>query len=419
MRRRFVAQNLYYGWFVVGACFIAIFCTYGVVYSFGVYFEVVLEEFALPRWTTSLAFSLQSFVLSVVGAIAGVLVGRFRTRTFLSLGMVLFTLGLYGASFSGSIGWFLLTYGVTTGAGGGLLFVVAYTTIPRWFDRRRGLAMGITTMGFGFGMLVCPPIATYLIGTIGWQSALAVLASGFLFVLLLAVGLFAEHPGVLDVDTSSEGLENEPSSPVSLQSQLEEVLSIGRSPVFRACFFGWVCIFSTMYVLFSHLPAHATDLGLDRWIGTWAISIVGVIGIVARLAFGPLSDRFGPVRTFVVGASLMAVAPLCLPFADSSMAVYLAAGIFGAGYGGVDALLSPLIADLFGSSITYASFGLMSLTFAVSGLVFPPLAGYTHDVAGSYTPVFVLVGVLGIVGIYLGYVVLDHFDAGIDLLSYL
>lgn len=396
--RRVLARRtgVYYGWFVVGACFLAVFSAFGISYSFGVFLDAILEAFGLPRGITSLVFSLQTFSLFVTAALVGPLVRRYGVRTLLAAGTVLFAGGLVGASASRSIAALLVSYGVVTGAGMGVLFIIGFATVPRWFGRRRGLAMGLTTTGLGFGMVVVPPAATYLIGLWDWRVAFFVLVGALLVGLAAAVAVVADGPAALGVDAGAEFPDGATGAaePVDLGA----IRSTVRSPAFLSVFLGWILVFSTLYVLFSHLVVHVTDIGLDRWVGAWALSVIGVTGIASRLAIGTLSDRVGVVVPFVACSVVMASVPLLLPLARTEPAVLALAGLFGIGYGGADALLSPLAAELFGTTDLYSVFGLMSVAFAVSGLGFPYLAGLAFDVRGSYLGVFLGVGALALVG---------------------
>ncbi|MFD1527184.1 MFS transporter, partial [Halolamina salina] len=87
-----------------------------------------------------------------------------------------------------------------------------------------------------------------------------------------------------------------------------------------------------------------------------------------------------------------------LPFASSPAGVAAFAVVFGLAYGGNGALLSPLVAALFGRENINAVFGLVSVAFAVSGLLAPAAAGAAYDTLGTYEPAFLVAGVAAVVG---------------------
>ncbi len=394
-------RDVYYGWVVVGACFVGSFVVFGVSYSFGVFLEPLIDEFGLSRGVTSLVFSVQTLVLYVGAALLGGLADRYGVRRLMAVGVALFGVGLLWTSRATSPAALVAAYGVVAALGLGLVYVVSYATIPRWFGRRRGFASGVATSGLGIGMVVIAPVATTLIARHGWREAYLALVGVMVAALALATAVVADSPRSRGVDPTLEFPHADPSSRRATRSwreQLREVTDVATSPAFLLVFAGWILIFGTLYVTFVHLVAHATDLGMSERTGALALAAIGAATTVARLAIGFASDRVGRVRTFVTCSVGMSVATLALPALSSPAGLFAFAVVFGTAYGGNGALLSPLSADLFGTENANAVFGLVSLSFAVSGLVAPPLAGLSYDHLGTYTPAFVTAGVLGLLG---------------------
>lgn len=161
--------------------------------------------------------------------------------------------------------------------------------------------------------------------------------------------------------------------------------------------FGWIGVYATLYVLMNHIVRYAALEGM-RAAGVAAISIIGVTTGLARLGVGFVSDRLGRGQVFVVCSMVMAIGLLALPLAHTPVALLAVAVLFGLGYGGNGALLSPLVADLFGTESLGTLYGLVSIAFAVSGLLAPPLASLGYERIGIYDPVFIATGIVGLVG---------------------
>jgi OFA family oxalate/formate antiporter-like MFS transporter len=394
-RLPFVA-DVYYGWVVVAACFTAAFVVFGIAYSFGVFFTEMLAAFGRSRGATSFVFSVHTLVMYTGAALVGSLVVSVGVRRSMAVGTVLYAAGLLATTRAGSVPALYVTYGVVTALGMGTLFVVAYGTVPRWFDRRRGLAMGITTVGIGAGMVVVPAVSQRLITLVGWRTAFLALVGPFTLFLLGATYVIRDHPDDVGADVTREFTDGQPAPPA--ESQRDAVRAFLGQPAFALLFVGWVLVFATLYVLFGHVAAYTSDIGLGTWVGAVALSLVGATGIAARLGVGYVSDRVGHVGPFVASALLMGAVLVLLPLATDVVGVLSLAALYGIGYGGADALLSPLAAALFGETSLYALLGIMSMALALSGLASPFLAGFVHDTLGTYTPAFVGVGVLGLCG---------------------
>jgi MFS family permease len=123
------------------------------------------------------------------------------------------------------------------------------------------------------------------------------------------------------------------------------------------------------------------------------------MNVFGKFIAGPVSDRIGIPRTLSACGILLGLPLLAMAVARTPLAVYAAVFVFGLGYGGAIALLSPTVAELFGTDDINALFGLTSLSFAVTGSLAPFLAGLGYDVFGSYTLPLVVTGVVGLLSV--------------------
>ncbi|MCQ4334697.1 MFS transporter [Natronomonas sp. F2-12] len=393
--------SLYTGWSVASGCFLGILVMFGVSYSFGVFLTPIQRDLELARSGVSLIFSLQTGVIYVAAAALGIAADRYGVRRMLAFGAAAFLSGVALTVLVRSFSGLLVAYGIVTAIGLSAVYVVSYATVPRWFERRRGLATGLATSGLGVGMVAVPSAAEVLIGRFGWRPALLSIAVCATAVLVVATRLIRESPAGLgsDVDLSGEFPDGyTEAAPFDRTTYREELWAVVASRRFALVFVGWIGVYATIFVVFVHLVAHAADLGVGERAGVIAFAVMGVTTGLARIVVGWLSDRVGRFRTFVACSATMAVATFALPVVDSMVGLLVFAVVFGSAYGGNGALLSPLTADLFGRANPNAVFGLVSLSFAVSGVIAPWGAGLIYDLQGTYTLAFLLAGVIGFVG---------------------
>lgn len=390
----------YFGWYVAGACFVGTFVIFGVSYSFGVFLERLLETFGESRGATSLAFGVQTAAIYVGASVAGALVDRYGPRRMMLVATVVTAAGLVLASRADSIGALLLSYGVFTGLGLSVVYIVSYTTVTKWFDRRLGLAGGIASAGLGIGMFVAVPAVAWLLTHVHWRVALLVLATSSAALLLVATAVLRSDPRSADVAPPaaefSEGLP--PADGRSLRDRLVAVRPIASSPAFALLFVSWVLVYGTTFLLLAHLILVAVDLGLSRATGAMALALVGLTSVVGRVAIGHLGDRVGRLHVFVGCSAVMGLATVGLLGVRSSAGMVLVAIVYGAAYGGNGALLAPLMADLFGRTDINAVFGLASVAFAVAGLLAPAAGGAVYDALGTYEPALLVSGLLAVIG---------------------
>jgi len=396
--RRWLADRVYYGWVVVGACLLASMAAFGTSYTFSVFFDALLEEFAVGRGPLGFVFGLQTALLFAGGLGAGRAVDRYGGRRVAAVAGAMLVTGLTWAALARSYLELLAAFGVLAGLGMGGLYVVGFATVPQWFERRRGTASGIAAAGTGVGLVTLPGAADRLISSVGWRAALLAVAGVAGLLALLVVLLFADRHADVGADPAVEFADG--ADGVTAPSPEVSAATRGtiRSGPFLLVFLGWTFIYAPIYVLLSHVVLYAADAGFGRSTGVFAITVLGVTIVLARLGVGALSDRIGRVVTFVASGSLVGLSLLALPLAPTATAFLGGVVAFAVGYSGTGSLLSSMLADLFGNEGLNTMFGASSLAFGVAGLAAPPLAGYWFEAAGGYGPAFGAFGVVGLVG---------------------
>lgn len=398
-RRRLAGGGVYYGWFVVGATFVALFTAYGTTYTFGVFFRRIVDTFGGSHANISLIFSLQTFVIYAESAVLGFVIDRYDITRLYAIGATLLVAGLIGASQFTSFLGVVVSYGLVSGTGIGILYVIAYTTPIRWFDRRQGLALGVATAGGGIGILSLPALSSELINLFGWQTAYLVLAAVLAVLLGIAALLIEDSPQAVGVEPGKE-LREEPqprSDGKSLRAHLStaygDILSVG----FVLFAVGYMLAYAPIYVLQVHLVEHAAVAEVGAQIGVLAISVWGAMNAVGKLVNGRLADRFGPTTVVAASSGVVSVAAIVLAFVALPPVFLGLAVVLGFSHGGVGALMSVMMASLFDTENFATMFGVASIGFAISGSLFPYLGGLAFDVFETYIPAFVGVGVLGLV----------------------
>jgi OFA family oxalate/formate antiporter-like MFS transporter len=170
-------SRIFYGWFVVAAAFAVTFVGFGCAYTFSAFVEPLQRDFGASRGSVSLVFSLAGFLYFGLGIVSGPLADRFGSRRLAVAGMVLTGLGLMAASAARCLTEVYAAYGMGVGLGVGCAYVPAIGAVQRWFVRRRGFASGMAVSGIGVGTLVMPPLASFLIESLGWRGAYLVLGA--------------------------------------------------------------------------------------------------------------------------------------------------------------------------------------------------------------------------------------------------
>src|SRR5262249_51342893 len=164
----------FHGWWIVFVAGVGLFMGYGpiVTFTFGVFLKPLTEEFGWSRGQISLAFSFSLLVMSFTFPLVGRLVDRFGARKVIVPSVLFFGIGLMSLSLLSANLWHLYAVYVLLGLVGGGTAPIPYSNvIAHWFDKKRGLALGLAMVGLGLGTFVMPSLAQMLMTSQGWRQA--------------------------------------------------------------------------------------------------------------------------------------------------------------------------------------------------------------------------------------------------------
>jgi MFS family permease len=374
--------RIFYGWFVVAGTFAVTFVGFGCAYSFSAFLISLQHDFAASRGSVSLVFSLAGFFYFGLGVVTGPLADRWGARRLAVIGMILIGVGLGVASVARSLVEVYAAYGLGVGLGVGCSYVPAVGAVQRWFVRRRGFASGLAVSGIGVGTLVVPPLAAFMIETLGWRETYLVLGA---FAVVIGAGmalLIEDDPRGRGVSPDGDVLPHDQSLGAATGVPIGRAIASPRFlGLYAACA---ICSFG-LFVPFVHLVPYALDHGVTQ---TSAVLLVGAIGVgstAGRFFLGGLADRLGRPLSFLmmfIGMGLSFVIWLCSTSLGPLAAFALVYGLF---YGGFVALAPAVVIDYFGSRHASSIIGILYTSVAFGTLIGPSAAGFAYDVSHSYT----------------------------------
>ncbi|MBN1828536.1 MAG: MFS transporter, partial [Deltaproteobacteria bacterium] len=175
--------EIYWGWIVVIGAFLMLSLNYGARYSFGVFVKPMFSEYGWSMSVISLSASINILIYALSGVASGWLLDRMAPRWIMTFGTFITAAGFFLAGFISSPSGLYLSYGLLCGVGGaGIGLVVSSSSVGKWFREKQGLAMGIATMGIGFGTMALTPLAGFVSKNYGWRSGFMTLGAVILIV---------------------------------------------------------------------------------------------------------------------------------------------------------------------------------------------------------------------------------------------
>jgi len=390
----------FYGYNIVAAGFITQAVVIGAMFTYGVFFKELEVAFGWSRTLLSGASSVAFLCMGIGGVIAGSLNDRFGPRSILTFSSISLGLGYILMSQMGAHWQLYLLYGLLVGIGFATHDVITLSTVARWFVRRRGMMTGLVKVGTGGGQLVVPLLAAALIARIGWRPAYLVI--GILsLATLIAVALMMRR------DPRGMGLQPDGDPPQApLEGQPVPVSSLTLSAAARTLTFWSLCIaefmiFGCLLTTIVHIVPHARDLGLQPTTAAGVLSTIGGVSMLGRIVMGTANDRIGGKRSLVLSLTLLIISLVWLQVSASAWMLFVFAVLYGFAHGGLFTVMSPTVAEFFGTASHGLIFGMVLFSGTLGGSLGPLIAGYIFDLSGAYRVAFITLTVMACSGLIL------------------
>ncbi len=378
----------------------------GTIYSWSVFVGPLTAYFnGLGQSVTASEILLPFSVFLAFFAIAMPLTGRYietlGPRKVTIIGGILTGLGWLLASTVTSVWMLYIVYGVIGGIGVGIAYGVPVAVAARWFPDRRGTAVGLTLLGFGFSAFLTANIAGYLINNTGVMTTFRMFGVAFIIlIVLLALPLRFPAPGWKPAGWI-------PPAPKAG----EGVCECDRSAMMRTpAFYGlWICYFigclAGLMAISISKPV-GTEIGIATGLATFLVGIFAIFNGGGRPLFGAMTDRFSPRNTALLTFILIGVASALLWLVPTVPVYILAFAILWGCLGGWLAIAPTTTGSYFGTCDYPRCYGVVFLAYGAGAIAGPQLAGFIKQTTGSYLGVFPYVLGLAVIGILIALMLL-------------
>jgi MFS family permease len=393
-------RRLHPAWIVLGAVTICLLASTGLRAAFGVYIKPIEAETGWSRGALSIAAAISLLLLGATGPLAGRFADRWGPRRVIVLSLALLGVGSIAAAYVRDLWQLYLTVGVVMSVGaGGVALSTGSAVVARWFEARRGAAIGFAAGGMSAGQLVIIPLATALTLAWGWRASLLWLGLGLLAVILpLGAWLVRNAPeergvrpyGAVGVAlTAAQAKAEQQAGRVSL-SEAAQTLPFW---LLMGTFF--VCGYTSVGMIGTHFIPHALEHDFTPMQASAALGVMGAMNIVGTVGSGWLCDRVGrrwplAIFYFVRGLSL-----IFLLYVWNVPSLHFWAALFGLNYISTVPPTTTLTANIYGRFSVGELSGWIFFAHQVGAALAAALAGWVYEWTGSYAPAFVSAALMG------------------------
>jgi OFA family oxalate/formate antiporter-like MFS transporter len=364
----------------------------GAVYAWSVFREPLTEQYGTSVSAVNTTFSITIFTLGVAAFFGGLWMARSGPRIVALTAGVLYGAGIFLASFAeNSLFILYLSYGLLSGVGIGLGYIVPVATLIKWFPDKRGFITGIAVAGFGGGAFVTAFIANALVARAGVFSAFAILGIIYL-IMVVGAAFFIRNP--------PEGWRPEGWEPDTAERSDRSGVDYDLSGVLRT--WQWYVLWALLFLnvtagisLITEAAPMAEEIaGVSATVAAGLVSIISIANALGRFFWAWLSDAIGRKWVFFVMFILQAVLFFLLPLVNSYVLLAVLAFIIVSCYGGGFGTMPAFNADYFGPTNVGTNYGLMLTAWSVGGVLGPILISRVIDTTDSYTLAFYIIAVI-------------------------
>jgi MFS family permease len=389
-------------WIVLAAVTVCMMAGTGLRSSFGVYIKPMEAEFGWGRGALSGAAAISLLLLGAVGPLVGRLADRWGPRRVIVFSLLLLGVGALGASRAQNLWQIYLTIGLLMAVGaGGLSMATGSTVAARWFEQRRGVAIGLAAGGMSAGQLVVIPVAMVLTLSSGWRSSYLWLAVGLLLLVLpIALLLVRNDPAARGLRPyGATGTASAAAAAAAIEkSQRVAVLEAMRVPQFwllMATFF--VCGYTSNGMVLTHFMPHALEHNFSELQASMALAVMGAMNVLGTISSGWICDRFGRRGPLAFFYFFRGVSLLFLLYVWNAPSLHVWAAIFGLNYISTVPPTTTLTANIFGRYSVGELSGWIFLSHQVGSALGAALAGWIYEWTGGYEIAFVSAALMGFV----------------------
>ncbi|KAI8069173.1 major facilitator superfamily domain-containing protein [Gongronella butleri] len=362
-----------YGWLVVLGAFLVQVTSFGTATSWGVmqdYYEKIFGE----SQTLNLSFvgTIALICINVSAPLAQIIASLLGTRIAMAIGTICVTMGLITAGWATQIWHLYLSQGVLFGFGASIMYCSIMSIAPLWFNKRRGLALGVVTSGSGIGGLVLPFLMT---------AVNAKLGPGWTYRILGFVCFGCDVLATILV---------KPRVPVPRQrKKLSDIIQLEVLKNVNMMLFtvGSLVALFGYFIPYFFLPSYATYKNMDSTQGAALVAVSSACNFVGRILAGFTADYMGQLNTNILFTALGGLSSLLIwTFADSYGVLMAYSAIFGIFCGSYFALLSPILTQIVGFKKFPTALSILLIGNAIS--VFGPNIASAIESSVSSPPYF-------------------------------
>ncbi|MBP8626704.1 MAG: OFA family MFS transporter [Syntrophorhabdaceae bacterium] len=375
----------------------------GAVYAYSVFKKPLEELFKIGATQGGLPYMIFLAMFALFTFIAGRFIDKMGPRKVMIVGGIIVGIGWILTYFASSITMVVMTYGVIGGAGVGIVYGGPVSVATKWFPDKKGLAVGLSLLGFGASAFVTAPLARALIQSYGPLAAFGILGVVFLIVTVV-LSLPMKFPPA--------GFKPKGWTPPATTTGTRVSFTTAQM-LKTGSFYGlWLCYTlgatAGLMVIGISAPVGREIIGLDPSTAATLVMIFAIFNGIGRPIFGALTDKITPRWSAIISFIIILIASIMMLMAEKgSVGLYAVAfSGFWLCLGGWLAIGPATTAGFFGLEGYAQKYGVVFSAYGLGAIIGGIISGSAKDAFGSYAKAFYPTAAMAILGIILALLLL-------------
>jgi MFS family permease len=370
----------------------------GTIYSWSVFRKPLEVLLGWGSFESGIPFSIFLLFFAACMPLGGRVLRAYSSRRVALLGALLVGGGWILSGFAletqSPLLYVILFYGVMAGSGVALIYNSTITVSSHWIPERRGLAVGLTVLGFGISPLVTAPLANYLIASQGVKNSFIILG-GVYGLILLALSPLMMLPRVETGGGQMRGSTQQPVGPREFTPGI-----MVRTSSFVGLWLAYALGTLGGFIAISQAAKFGQEVvRLSPELAAAATGVFAVFNGLGRPLFGYLADRM-KINIVSSISFLLSIVAALLATQASTLPIYLISySILWLVFGGWLALAPKATSLFFGIQNLSVNYGIVFTAYGASALAGPTLSASLWELLGHYSPVFMTVAALSVLGL--------------------
>src|SRR6266704_480984 len=383
-------------WRVVGG--LSMNLALGTLYAWSVFVAPLEQQFGWKRADTSMVFTIAVMVFALSFVVAGRIQDKFGPLYCSLAGGILVSLGFYLCSYTTSLTYLFICFGVIGGLGNGFGYATPIPVMAKWFPDKRGLAVGLAVAGYGGGSALFGPLANLkLIPAYGVHTTFMILGVIFLFMTVIGALLLQNPPP----GYRPSGWAPAPASKAAATTYDFSPGEVLRTPTFYFMWIAYALGTSAGLMVISQLVPFAKSVGIPGAALATMGLVVGAIGNASgRILSGWMSDALDRLNVLrlMIAISMIAM-PLLYNVGGNVAALYVVVFIVYWCYGTQLSVNASTTSDFWGTKNAGINYGILFTAWGVAGIIGPRIGGAMYDKYKDYRSAFYTAAVLAAVAL--------------------